>query len=79
VRDVIELMQRRHLARGPYDPACRIADRDLRRILEAARWAPTAYNMQAFEIVVVDDPASLAQVGAIRRVDSTAFLREKYR
>ena len=78
MRDIIGLMQQRHSARAPYDPARPVADRDLRQILEAARWAPTAHHMQDFEIIVVDDPATLAEIGAIRRDISPTFLRENY-
>ncbi len=35
--------------------------------------------MQAFEIVVVDEPATLADVGAIRRRVPAVFLREDLR
>ncbi len=62
----------------PRAPGRPVADRDLRQILEAAPWAPTAQNMQGIEIIVVDDPATLAEIGAIRRDISAPFLREDY-
>lgn len=49
------------------------------RLLEAARWAPTAHNMQNFELLIVDDPMTLARIGALRSSPSETFLRENYR
>jgi len=45
---LLETLRQRHSSRG-------IAEEDLRQVLQAARWAPTAHNMQNFEIIVVDD------------------------
>lgn len=47
-------------------------------ILEAARWAPTAHNMQNFEIIVVDDKQLLAKIGDIPGSVSLDFIRENY-
>lgn len=77
--DILEIMQRRHSSRSSFDAKRRVPERDLDRILEAARWAPTAHNMQNFEIVIVDDPSTLAAIGAIRSRPSETFLRENYR
>ena len=33
-----------------------LKDEDIKRILDAARWAPTACNKQLFEIIIIDDP-----------------------
>jgi nitroreductase len=46
--------------------------------LEAARWAPTAHNMQNFEIIVVDDENQLEKLGNIKFRISEDFLRENY-
>jgi len=73
IRDVI---RRRHSERVPFDPDHRPAENDLRLILEAARWAPTAHNMQNFEIIVVDDKATLAAIGRVRSGTSETFIRE---
>jgi nitroreductase len=51
---------------------------DLRRILEAARWAPTAHNMQNYEIVIIDDKRLLREIGEIRSQVSEDFIRENY-
>jgi len=78
VRTVLEIIQDRHSARVPYDPSRPAGAAALEAILEAARWAPTAHNMQNFEIVVVDDPKLLARIAAIRSHVSEVFLRENY-
>jgi nitroreductase len=62
----------------PFDPEQRSPEQDLQQILEAARWAPTAHNMQNFELIVIDDKADLAVIGAIRSEPSSTFLRENY-
>jgi len=61
-----EVIRRRHSERTPFDPDHNLAESDLEAILEAARWAPTAHNMQNFEIIVVDDEARLAAIGRVR-------------
>jgi len=42
-----------------------IPDADLRKILEAARYAPTPHNSQPFEIIVVNDREVIKQVSEI--------------
>lgn len=74
--DLAALIHNRHSARVPFGPDRRVSERDLRAILEAARWAPSAHNMQTFEILVVDDKATLA---AIPSRPSETFLRENHR
>lgn len=66
----------RRSARVAFDPDRPVAARDLAAVLEAARWAPTPHNMQNVEIVVVDDPAVLAAVGALESTVTAEFLRE---
>jgi nitroreductase len=51
---------------------------DLRRILEAARWAPTAHTMQNYEIIIIDDKRLLREIGEIRSQASEDFIRENY-
>jgi nitroreductase len=79
MQDILEIIRSRHSTRAPFDPGRQIAKQDLIRILEAARWAPTAHNMQNFEIVVVDDEKVLEELGSIKRTVSEAFIRENYR
>lgn len=72
------VMRRRHSERVPFDPEHPVAPHDLQAVLEAARWAPTAHNMQNFEIVVVDDEATLAAIGAVPCGASEDFIRENH-
>lgn len=76
--ELLDLMRRRQSSRAEFDPAHPVPDACLDRILEAARWAPTAHNMQNFEIVVIDDRAILEKIAAIRSRPSAVFLHENY-
>jgi nitroreductase len=76
--EVLKLIQERQSARGPYDSERPVAKEDLKQILEAGRWSPTAHNMQNFEIVVVDDKKLLDAIGGIRYPVSEVFIRENY-
>lgn len=76
--DILELLERRHSSRVLFDPDRKISEGDLRKILEGARWAPTAHNMQNFEIVVVDDRAILDELAKIPTEISRAFVEENY-
>ena len=78
MQDMLEVIKNRHSTRIPFDPERPIAKQDLRRILEAGRWAPTAHNMQNFEVIVVEDREVLTQLGNIKRTVSEAFIRENY-
>lgn len=78
MNEFLKIIQERHSARVAFDPNHQIAKQDLEQILEAARWAPTAHNMQNFEIVVVDDKKQLEAIGKIRSQVSETFLRENY-
>jgi len=77
--DLLKLIQKRHSARVLFDPERKIPKRDLQKILEAARWAPTAHNMQNFEIVMVDDPKLLQMISEIENPVSLTFVRENFR
>jgi nitroreductase len=78
VTDIRRVMKERHSARVPFDPKRPVEREALLEILEAARWAPTAHNMQNFEVVVVDDPDLLDALGKIERPLSEAFIEENY-
>jgi nitroreductase len=78
MKDVLDLMQERYSARVPYDPNRPVTKQQLEQVTEAASWAPTAHNMQNFEIVVVDDPAILQAIGTIKTKISAVFLRENF-
>jgi nitroreductase len=74
--DITNLIWERSSNRVPFDPERQIKNDELLQILDAARWAPTAHNMQNFEIVVVDDRSTLKKLGDIRYPISEVFLRE---
>lgn len=76
--DVLKLIQERRSQRGPYDRERQIKKEDVRQIIEAGRWAPTAHNMQNFEIIVVDDRHELDAIGRIDFSLSEDFVRENY-
>jgi nitroreductase len=76
--DILKLIQQRQSTRAVYDPNRPVAKEEVRQIIEAARWAPTAHNMQNFEILVVDDKEVLEKIGNIKSQVSEAFIRENY-
>jgi len=78
MQDLLKLIQERHSTRLPFDPDRPIREEELRQILEAARWAPTAHNMQNFEIIVVDDKKILEELGALKGAISETFIQENY-
>ena len=75
-RTLLEVIRERHSARVPFEPERPIPQPHLARILEAARVAPTAHNMQNFELIVVDHRPLLAALGAIEQQVSPAFITE---
>jgi nitroreductase len=79
MRDLLEVMWQRHSCRAAFDPHREIREGDLQRILDAARWAPTAHNMQNFEIIIVDDRQCLAELCAIQLPPMETFIRENRR
>ncbi len=76
--DVLKIIEQRRSMRVPFDPNRPVSKENLKQILEAARWAPTAHNMQNFEILVVDDKEVLQKIGKIKSRVSEAFIRENY-
>ena len=78
MQEILKLITERKSLRVPFDTERPIAGKDLQQILEAARWAPTAHNMQNFEIIVVDDKKILEAIGKINRPISEVFIRENY-
>jgi nitroreductase len=73
MRDLFDIMWQRHSCRAPFDPDRGIQEHDMERILDAARWSPTAHNMQNFEIIVLDDKQRLAEITAIHLPPSETF------
>lgn len=78
MKDILKTIQERQSARVLFDSDRPIAKDDLNQILEAARWAPTAHNMQNFEIIVVDDKKLLESLSNIRHEIDETFIRENY-
>ena len=78
MEELLKIIKERQSARVLFDPGRPIREEDLLQILEAARWAPTAHNMQNFEMIVVDDPTALAAIGRVRSGISAEFIRENY-
>ena len=76
--EILKIIEERQSSRVPFDPNKPISKENLSRILEAARWTPTAHNMQNFDIIVVDDGAVLERIGNIKSCISEEFLRENY-
>jgi nitroreductase len=76
--DILELIEQRRSSRVLFDPEKAIPEAHLRRVLEGARWAPTAHNMQNFEIVVVDDRRVLEELSNIATEASLTFVEENY-
>jgi nitroreductase len=79
MRDLLEIMWQRHSCRAPFDPDRKIREHDLQRILDAARWSPTAHNVQNFEVIVVDDPQRLTEICALQLPPSETFDVEYFR
>lgn len=77
--DILELLRERHSSRVAFDPNRRIPEEHLHQMLEAARWAPTAHNMQNYEIVVIDDRAILLELCEVRASISRTFIEENLR
>jgi nitroreductase len=76
--EILKIIQDRHSSRYPFDGEHQPSKQDLVQILEAARWAPTAHNMQNFEIIIVDDKKCLEELGNVKSKISEDFLRENY-
>ncbi len=78
MQDILSVIQQRQSARGLYDPRRSVTKADLLKVLEGARWAPTAHNMQNFEIVIVDDRAAIEAIGNLKYTLSSTFIKENY-
>ena len=74
--EIQSVIRERQSLRIPFDAGRPIDPEHLEQILEAARWAPTAHNMQNFSIVVIDDKASIDNLFSIPRPVSETFIRE---
>jgi nitroreductase len=76
--DLLKIIQERHSTRALFDPHRQVPGRDVKKIIEAGRWAPTAHNMQNFEIIVIDDEKVLEHLGNITTYPSPDFILENF-
>ena len=76
--NILDLIRQRKSVRSAFDPHRPVTKEDLGKILEAGRWAPTAHNMQNYELVVVDDKKLLEAIGNIRYPITDAFIKENH-
>ena len=76
--EILKIIQQRQSDRIPFDKNQSLPKEHLQMILEAARWAPTAHNMQNYEIIAIDDPTMLTKIGNIKGCISEEFLLENY-
>jgi len=77
--DILKLIKERRSSRMPFDAKHPITNQDLIQIMEAGVWAPTAHNMQNFEVIVIDDKKLLEKIGNIKSQISEVFLKENYK
>jgi nitroreductase len=78
MNEVHRIILERQSARVPFDPNRKVSKEDVKEILDAGRWSPTAHNMQNFDVVVVDDREVLEIIGNVKSRISEEFLRENY-
>jgi nitroreductase len=79
MEEVLKIIQERKSSRCPFDSTRPVAKDDILKLLEAARWSPTAHNMQNIEIIVVDDRKLLESIGKLKNPISRTFIMENYK
>lgn len=79
MEEMLKAIKERKSSRELFDPEKAIPAQALEQILEAGSFAPTAHNMQNFEVIAVDDKAVLDSMSAIENPISATFIRENYR
>ncbi len=79
MNDLLNLIKDRHSSRIFFDPNRSIAKDDLHKILEAGSWAPTAHNMQNFEVLIVDDKKLIEAIADLKMPTSMTFIKENYK
>jgi len=77
MNNIIRIIENRHSTRAPFTDK-NVSKEDIMHIIEAARWAPTAHNMQNFEITVIDDKKLIDKIGKIKSPPSEEFIRENF-
>ena len=76
---IFKTIKERHSTRAPFESKKPVSRDDIRLIVEGARWAPTAHNMQNFDIIAVDDKKLLEQISKIKSPPSEEFIRENFK
>jgi len=79
MEDLLKLMKERHSSRVFFDPDRPVAKEHIAKILEAGAWAPTAHNMQNFEVIIIDDKKLIRTIAAMKAPVSLKFIRENYK
>lgn len=73
---ILDIIRKRQSTRILFNSERPIKEEDLKQILEAGRWAPTAHNMQNFQIIIVEDKKVLDAIEKIETMVSETFIRE---
>lgn len=71
--NTLDAIHRFSMYRGRLD-ARKPSEEHLRRILDAARWAPSGHNSQPWEFAVVDDPDLIRRIAVIATQNYDDFL-----
>ncbi len=79
MNEILKSIRDRQSSRVPFDSNRPIPKENLKQMLEAARWAPTGHNMQNYEIMVIDDKATLEKIGNIKSCVLEEFLQDNYK
>lgn len=72
------LIHTRQSTRSAFDENRPISKQDLIKILDAGKWAPSAHNMQNYEVIVVDDKKIREEISKIESPVSEDFIRENF-
>ncbi len=76
--EVLKNIKTRQSSRVPFNSDKPVSKEVVKQILEAAKWTPTAHNMQNFEIIVIDDKTTLEKIGNLKMCITEECLKENY-
>ena len=79
MKDLLKLMKERHSSRVFFSPDRPVSMENIGKILEAGSWAPTAHNMQNFEVIIIDDKKLIQIIAGMKAPVSLKFIRENYK
>lgn len=71
-----DLVRRRPSEREASDPREPLSEQDVEAILDSARWAPAAHDMQHLDIVVVDRRETLRAIARVDAVPTVSLVKE---